>query len=310
MSKGTGRVLRTAMIIILALALAGGSALATSIAVRINEKTKVYKSASTSARSVTVSKGMEVTLTGYNTRWGRIVNRGVTGYIPIKYVDRVSPLKAWIKADATAYAKAGSGRLGTLKKGTVVYMIGLDGSYSRVQNAARSATAYVKTSALSSKKVDGGSGGGGSTSADVVPERLRSTTTSVGGSKIEYTIYLAQNQMGKPYSTSANPPESFDCARLVYYCYGGAKRGSVRGSAKSQGYDARYAQIAYENLKRGDMVCFDTVSDSDLSDHVGVYLGEGYFIHASSSAKKVIVSNLDSGYYRRTFSWGRRVFGS
>ena len=55
-------------------------------------------------------------------------------------------------------------------------------------------------------------------------------------------------------------------------------------------------------------MCFDTISDDDLSDHVGIYIGEGYFIHASSAARKVILSFLRSGYYKRTFSWGRRIF--
>ena len=61
------------------------------------------------------------------------------------------------------------------------------------------------------------------------------------------------------------------------------------------------------DLKRGDLVFFDTVSDSDLSDHAGIYLGNGYFIHASSGGGKVMVSNLASGYYNRVFVWGRRV---
>ena len=52
---------------------------------------------------------------------------------------------------------------------------------------------------------------------------------------------------------------------------------------------------------------FNTVSDSDQSDHTGIYLGSGYFIHASSGGEKVVVSNLNSGYYNRVFSWGRRV---
>ena len=61
-------------------------------------------------------------------------------------------------------------------------------------------------------------------------------------------------------------------------------------------------------LERGDLVCFDTVVDNDLSDHVGIYLGKGWFIHASSVAKMVIVSDLSTGYYNRVFSWGRRIF--
>ena len=72
--------------------------------------------------------------------------------------------------------------------------------------------------------------------------------------------------------------------------------------------DGTLSVVENRNLKRGDMVCFDTVSDSDACDHTGIYLGNGYFIHASSAAKKVILSSLSSGYYKRTFSWGRRVF--
>lgn len=307
MSKRTQRTLRTVSIIILALVLCAASALADSIAVKVNEKTKVYQSASTSARSVTVSKGLQVTLKSYTTSWGKVAYRGVTGYIPIKYLDRVSPLKMYVKSSATAYSRAGSGRLGTLKKGTVVYMVGLDGSYARVLNQARTLSAYVKSSALTTSPVSA-EASTETTAADGLPARLRSTTTSPSKSKIEYTIYLAQNQIGKPYAANANPPKTFDCARLAHYCYNAAKSGAVKGSAKAQGYDTRYAKIAFANLKRGDLVCFDTVTDSDLSDHVGIYLGEGYFIHASSAGGKVMVSNLNSGYYKRTFSWGRRVF--
>ena len=54
---------------------------------------------------------------------------------------------------------------------------------------------------------------------------------------------------------------------------------------------------------------FDTISDSDRSDHAGVYIGEGYFIHASSGGHRVVVSNLTTGYYARVFSWGRRILG-
>ena len=60
-------------------------------------------------------------------------------------------------------------------------------------------------------------------------------------------------------------------------------------------------------FQRGDIVCMNTLTDSDLSDHVGIYLGGGKMIHASSSAAKVIISTLTSGYYNRVFSWGRRV---
>ena len=136
--------------------------------------------------------------------------------------------------------------------------------------------------------------------------------------KIEHVIYNAQNQLGKPYIygsgyQTANP-NGFDCSGLVYWCYYkiGIKLGN---SAYKQGYDTKYAKItSISDLKRGDVVCFNTSSDNDLSDHTGIYLGNGYFIHASSgsSKRKVVVQSftndsISNDWYKRHFSWGRRI---
>ena len=126
-------------------------------------------------------------------------------------------------------------------------------------------------------------------------------------------IYCAQNQIGKPYiygsGYKGGTPNGFDCSGLVYWSFMHINK-KVKDSAYRQGYDNSMPKISSAaQLKRGDIVCFNTVSDgtNDLSDHTGIYLGNGYFIHASSSAKKVVTSTLSSGYYSRTFSWGRRV---
>ena len=59
-------------------------------------------------------------------------------------------------------------------------------------------------------------------------------------------------------------------------------------------------------LRTGDVVCFDTVSDRDPSDHVGIWLGGNAFVHASSGKEKVVVSELE-GYYLEHFSFGTRL---
>ena len=125
--------------------------------------------------------------------------------------------------------------------------------------------------------------------------------------KIEYVIYVAQTKLGKPYVYGSFGPNSFDCSGFTTYCY--RQIGvELKHSAYTQGYDNSQQKISDPaQLKRGDIVCFDTVSDSDLCDHTGIYLGNGKFVHASSSAKKVIISTLATGYYQRAFSWGRRV---
>ena len=313
MSKRVQRFLRAVLVLTLAALLAGSSAFADSIAVKLNATTKVYQSADASSKSVKVPKNLKLTLKGVSNGWGKVSYKDHIGYVRLKYLDRVDAVKAYVTEGAIVYKDAGATKkLGSVAAGATVYVVGVDGSYVRIRNKSGAQVGYIKASVLSTGKVDGDSSesgdvGGGDAAAEAVPESLRSTTSSASGSKVEYTIYVAQNLMGTPYSTSANPPESFDCAKFCHYCYGKAGA-SIESSSYGQGYDDSCAKIAYDNLKRGDMVCFDTVSDSDACDHTGIYLGNGYFIHASSAAKKVILSSLSSGYYKRTFSWGRRVF--
>lgn len=151
-----------------------------------------------------------------------------------------------------------------------------------------------------------------STYVTAMPDELKSTTTEFSegmssGQKLEYAIYNAQQGLGKPYVYGSTGPNSFDCSGLTTYAF--RKIGvSLKRSAYSQGYDSTYEKIeGVSNLKRGDLVFFNTISDSDLSDHAGIYLGGGCFIHASSGGHKVVVSNLTTGFYNRVFSWGRRV---
>ena len=151
-----------------------------------------------------------------------------------------------------------------------------------------------------------------STYVTTMPASLKSTTSSYSESmssrkKLEHVIYSAQEKLTKPYVYGATGPNSFDCSGLTYYAF--KKVGvSLKRSAYSQGYDSGYDKISGTgSLRRGDLVFFNTISDSDLCDHAGIYLGGGCFIHASSGGHKVVVSNLTTGYYNRVFSWGRRV---
>lgn len=113
-------------------------------------------------------------------------------------------------------------------------------------------------------------------------------------------------KLGCKYVYANHGPDKFDCAGLVYYGYKQVGI-TLRYSAYAQGYQEG-VQITKEQLLPGDIVCFNTNStDSDLSDHTGIYIGDGKFVHASSGAGEVIISDLTTGYYSRTFVWGRRV---
>ena len=165
-----------------------------------------------------------------------------------------------------------------------------------------------KTSAVSGGSSSGGSTGGGGTASTgkYSTDPKDDPAPGTADDAIELVVSIALQQLGKPYIYGTAGPNSYDCSGLTTYCY--KKIGiSLGRSAYAQGYGKGTKIETVSALQRGDIVCMNTLTDSDLSDHVGIYLGGGKMIHASSSAAKVIISTLTSGYYNRVFSWGRRV---
>lgn len=122
-------------------------------------------------------------------------------------------------------------------------------------------------------------------------------------------LTLATQQLDKPYQYAAAGPNAYDCSGLAVYCYQEIFDITLPRSAKDLGYCDDYERIdKAEELQLGDIVCFNTNSyDGDLSDHIGIYIGDGKFIHASSARGRVIISTLREGYYQERFSWGRRI---
>jgi cell wall-associated NlpC family hydrolase/uncharacterized protein YraI len=310
--------------LVLVLSLLSVSALATFKANVLKVSMPVYASPKTSAKKLgSLSSGTEVTVVAYSGDWTKIRYKGHTGYAQFKYLSSQKRIKAYAKGRYAVYTLPASSakRLCTLSRGSTVYVAGKCGDYYLVENKSGSAAGYVKKSALTAKKPSQTASGGEKTATgddsqgrdSAMPASLKSKRSSYSASlsnkeKIEYAIYVAQNQLGKPYSTNPSPPSSYDCARLTRYCY--SKAGvSLKATAYGQGYDSSYEKIRdADDLRRGDVVIFDTNdADSDLSDHTGIYLGSGCFIHASSGGGKVMISDLSSGYYSETFSWGLRI---
>lgn len=137
------------------------------------------------------------------------------------------------------------------------------------------------------------------------PGATDTSLSASGQAKVEKIIEYAKSKLGCKYVYGAEGPTTFDCSGFTQTAFAqvGVK---LSRSAYSVGYGAAGTEIAYAGLVRGDIVCFNTISDSDLSDHVGIYLGSGKFIHASSGKGQVVISDMSSGYYNRVFSWGKR----
>lgn len=131
---------------------------------------------------------------------------------------------------------------------------------------------------------------------------------SVVGSGAEAMIAVAQSQLGKPYVWSEESPErGFDCSGLVYYSLRSVGVSTGRYNAVSFSQVSSWQQISsLSECQRGDLLFF-TSDGRTAVNHTGIYLGGGQFVHASSSAGRVVISTT-TGYYQRNFVVARRVF--
>jgi len=115
--------------------------------------------------------------------------------------------------------------------------------------------------------------------------------------------------LGKPYAWSEeSPAKGFDCSGLVYFCLRTCGVSTSRYSASGFSSVSKWTEITSTgDLQKGDLVFFKNDTSSNVS-HTGIYAGGGKFIHASSSAGKVITSSISTSYWTRNFVNGRRVF--
>lgn len=126
---------------------------------------------------------------------------------------------------------------------------------------------------------------------------------TVTSSKRQTFINKVKAQVGKPYVYGAAGPNAFDCSGLVYYCYHKTTGKYVNRSAASLAYNGKY--VSKSNLIAGDLVFFN--SGKSGIHHVGVYVGNGKFIHAPSPGKTVRYENLYSSYYVKGYVTARRL---
>lgn len=128
-------------------------------------------------------------------------------------------------------------------------------------------------------------------------------TTSRGAiSKGNEVVNYAYKFLGKPYVYGATGPNAFDCSGLTQYVY---NKFGVNISRTTYTQINEGTKVNRSDLKAGDLVFFNT--EGSIS-HVGIYIGNGEFIHAPRSGKPVMVSSLSDGYYAKKYATARRIF--
>lgn len=124
--------------------------------------------------------------------------------------------------------------------------------------------------------------------------------------RVQSLLSRALALLGTPYRWGGTSPEGgFDCSGLVGYVFRNALGIELprvsREMAKTGELVASKTQLV-----KGDLVFF---GKAGTVDHVGIYVGDGKFVHAPRAGRDVTVSTLETGYWGSKFLQGRRVAG-
>lgn len=128
-----------------------------------------------------------------------------------------------------------------------------------------------------------------------------SNTSNKASGTAASVINTAQQYMGVPYVWGGSTPAGFDCSGFTQYVL--KQNGITIPRTAAEQYQSGVS-ILKSNLKVGDLVFFTTYKPG--ASHVGFYMGDGKFIHASSGAKQVTISELSEPYYTQKYIGARR----
>ena len=232
------------------------------------------------------NKGDKVEYLGTSGSWVKVKYNNKTGYVYGSYVGNYETITQYVTA-TTLNVRSGAGTsysvLGSLSKGTKVEVISTTNGWSKINY--NGSIGYVSSQYLSSSSTD--------------------SSTSTTSSSVNKVISLAKSLLGKSYVWGAQGPSTFDCSGFTYYVFKNAANITLPRVSQDQSTYGTY--VSKSNLKVGDLVFFDTngANDGNVS-HVGIYLGNNQFIHASSSKGKVVISEMSS-YYSGAYVNARRV---
>ncbi|ERL64727.1 C40 family peptidase [Schleiferilactobacillus shenzhenensis] len=136
-----------------------------------------------------------------------------------------------------------------------------------------------------------------STSASSSSSASTSSSATVSGTNKGSLIANVQQYLGVPYVWGGTTPAGFDCSGLIYYA---AKQAGISLPRVSQAQSTVGSYVAVSDLQAGDLVFWGGVGSAY---HVGIYIGNGQYIHAPAPGQNVTVGNVS--YFKPDF--GRRI---
>lgn len=238
-----------------------------------------------------------VVLEEENEGWYKVDYKSVEGFMSAEFVDVVTQVDMDLgyglvqSEGSTLRVRSGPSTdfdaVTELYDHTVVNLTGIDNGWFKI--SYKDVTGYVSSDYMVTCKDAAGTRG----DSDVI--------NSLGIQLVTF----AQQFLGCPYVWGGNGPNAFDCSGFTKYVY--AHFGiELNRTASDQLYNG--VKVARGEWQPGDLIFFDNGRVSTPVSHVGIYVGDGQFIHASTNSYTVQFNSLYSAHYSNTYECARRIF--
>ncbi len=242
-----------------------------------------------------LSKGTKVAVIDNSSDWYRIAANGVTGYISGQYICGTADGDASLgKAVITcgngvnvrAESNTESAILDTIANNTTVSVLGIYNDFYKVKYGETTGYIYYPYVYINGQASS-------MTSRDA---------SSSAGALRQQVLNYAASFLGTPYVYGGSSPSGFDCSGFTSYVYRNTVRSIPRTSSSQYSGLTRVSSMS--DLLPADLVFFG--SGSSVS-HVGIYVGDGKFIHSPHTGSSVKYDTLWSGNYKNRFVGAARV---
>ena len=232
--------------------------------------------------------------------WYKVNHEGVIGYLSSEYVSFSISGSAKLgngkvtgnDVNVRSAASTSASRLGSLNKGDVVAVTGIDNGWYKISFNGK--TGYVRSDYMTITKEALSSRG---------TEAAAASAASSKGSEI---VAYAKQYLGVKYVYAGASSKGFDCSGYTMYVMKHFGYNLPHTATGQMGYGTSVAKSA---LQPGDLVffCDPSRSGGKAASHVGIYIGSNQFIHASSDGGKVQIDSLSKAYYAKYYVGARRL---
>ncbi len=239
--------------------------------------------------------GNRLSVTGSSGDWYLISLQGQTGYVASSYVTIEQTKTGYVSADVLnvrSQPNVSSDRIAQLNYGAQITILGEVSGWYQISVQGR--TGYVSAGYVSTTPLGGG---GTVTPAPVTPGNA---TTA------QQVVAIAKSYLGTPYVYGGMSPSGFDCSGFTAYVYKQVGINLIHG-ASSQMTASNGVSVSRDQLQPGDLVFFRASGSSYPATHVGIYVGDNCFIHASSSAGRIVITDLSVDHYSMIYTGAKRV---